>query len=175
MIDDFNLLVSSARGNEREANHEMRYLLREIGDDSARTDYTSVSGLTVAKTALDPVQVVLKLRSVLKYKPWQFRYILKVKPVEDVVPCDIPSIGAAVVNKVGKLSKAETFRVTLEKRQSHVSSKEIIETVASKVPRKVELRNPDKIVLIEVIGRVAGVSIISPGDILGIEKEKRSL
>lgn len=167
--------MSSARGNEREANHEIRYLLGELGDGFARTDCTPVSGLTVARTALDPVKVVPKLRSVLKYRPWQFRYILKVKPVEEVVPCDIPSIGAAVDNRANKVGENETFRVSLEKRQSHVSSKEIIDAVAAKVPRKVELRNPDKIVLIEVIGRVAGVSVISPGDILGIEKEKRIL
>ena len=174
MIHDFNLLLSSARGNEREANHEIRYLLRELGDASPKTDFALVSGLTVAKTSLDPVKVISKLRPVLKYRPWQFRYILKVKPVEEVVPCDIPSIGAAVVNRAGKVGVDETFRVSLEKRRSRVSSKEIIDAVASKVPRKVELRNPDKIVLIEVIGNVAGVSVISPHGILGIEKEKRT-
>lgn len=175
MLDDFNLLVSSARGNEREANDEIRYLLIELGDGSVRTDYAPVSGLTVAKTALDPVRVVAKFRSILKYRPWEFRYILKVKPVEKVIPCDISTIGAAVLDKASKVGKDETFRVSLEKRQSHVSSREIIDAVASKIPRKVDLRNPDKIVLIEVIGRVAGISVLSPGDILGIEKEKRTL
>ncbi len=174
LIGDFNLLISSARGNETEANHEIRYLLGELGDKSATTDYAPVSGLTVAKTILDPVKTVPKLRPVLKYRPWQFRYILKVKPVEEVVPCDISSIGTAVVNRAKRVSKDETFRVSVEKRQSRVSSREIIDAVASKVPRKVELRNPDKIVLIEIIGRMAGVSVISPGDILGIEREKRT-
>jgi tRNA acetyltransferase TAN1 len=173
LIHDFNLLLSSARGNEREANQEIRYLLRELGDASPKTDFALVSGLTVAKTSLDPVKVVSKLRPVLKYRPWQFRYILKVKPVEEVVHCDIPSIGAAVVNRARQVGVDETFRVSLEKRRSRVSSKEIIDAVASKVPRKVELRNPDKIVLIEVIGDVAGVSVISPRGILGVEKEKR--
>lgn len=173
MIHDFNLLLSSARGNEREANEEIRYLLLELGDPSPKTDYALVSGLSVAKTLLDPVKVVSKLRPVLKYRPWQFRYILKVKPVEEVVTCDISSISAAVVNRARQVGVDETFRVSLEKRRSRVSSKEIIDAVASKVPRKVELRDPDKIVLIEVIGDVAGVSIISPTGILGIEKEKR--
>src|SRR2546425_5181136 len=61
LIHDFNLLLSSARGNEREANHEIRYLLRELGDASPKTDFALVSGLTVAKTSLDPVKVVSKL------------------------------------------------------------------------------------------------------------------
>ncbi|HYY91985.1 MAG TPA: THUMP domain-containing protein [Candidatus Dormibacteraeota bacterium] len=174
-MKDFNLLLSSARGTETEANHEIRYLLREMGDPSATTDFAPVSGLTVAKTKLDPVKVISALRRVLKHKPWQFRYILKVKPVEQVVPCDVSAIGAAVVDRVRKVGIDETFRVSLEKRRNQVSSREIIDTVASKVPRKVELRNPDKIVLIEVIGNIAGISVISPQSILGIEKEKRRL
>lgn len=174
-MKDFNLLVSSARGTEREANYEVEYLLREQGDPSPTTDFALVSGLTVAKTRLDPEKVILKLRQVLKHRPWQFRYILKVKPVEEVVPCEISAIGAAVVKRAKKVKANETFRVSLEKRRNQVSSKEIIDAVASKVPRKVELRNPDKIVLIEVIGNIAGVAVISPRSILGIEKEKRTL
>jgi tRNA acetyltransferase TAN1 len=174
-MKDFNLLVSSARGTEGEANHEIRYLLRELGDNSPTTDFAPVSGLTVAKTSLDPIKVVSGLRRVLKYRPWQFRYILKVKPVERVVPCEVSSIGSAVVDRIKKVGASETFRVSVEKRRSQVSSREIIDAVASKVPRKVELKNPDKIVLIEIIGNIAGVSIISPESILGIEREKRTL
>ena len=173
-MNDFNLLLSSARGTEDEANHEIRYLLRELGDSNPTTDYSPVSGLTVAKTRLDPVKVISGLRPVLRHRPWQFRYILKIKPVQEVVPCEISAIGDAVVERVNKVRADETFRVSLEKRRSQVSSREIIDAVASKVPRKVELRNPDKIVLIEVIGNIAGVSVISPRNILGIEKEKRS-
>ena len=173
-MKDFNLLVSSARGTEGEANHEIRYLLRELGDSMPSTDFSPVSGLTVAKTRLDPVRVISGLRRILRLRPWQFRYILKVKPVEQVVPCEISAIGAAVVERVKKVRTDETFRVSIEKRRSQVSSREIIDSVASKVPRRVELRNPDKIVLIEVIGNVAGVSVISPRNILGIEKEKRT-
>ncbi len=88
MLNDFNLLVSSARGNEREANSELWYLVGELGDRSVKTDYTPVSGLTVAKTELNPVRVVADLRSILKERPWEFRYILKVKPVKKVVPCE---------------------------------------------------------------------------------------
>ena len=173
-MDDFNLLVSSARGTEEEANHEIEYLLREFGDAHPTTNFAPVSGLTVAKTKLDPVKVIPKLRGVLPYRPWQFRYILKVKPVEQVVPCEISAIASAVVDRIRKVRPNETFRVSLEKRRNKISSREIIDAVAQKIPRKVELRNPDKIVLIEVIGNIAGVSIISPRSILGIEKEKRT-
>lgn len=175
LLDDFNLLVSSSRGNEREANSELWYLVGELGDRSVKTGYTPVSGLTVARTRLDPLRVVADLRSILKERPWEFRYILKVKPVRKVVPCEIESISDAAVEQASAIEEEETFRVSVEKRLSKILSKQIIDSVAAKVPRKVDLRNPSKIVQIEIIGTVAGVSVIEPDQILGVEREKRAL
>jgi tRNA acetyltransferase TAN1 len=49
----------------------------------------------------------------------------------------------------------------------------IIDAIAKRIERKVDLDNPDKIVLVEVIGQLAGLSLISSNDILSIEREKR--
>ena len=173
MLDDFNLLVSSARGKEREANSELVYLIGELGDRSAETSYTPVSGLTVAKTSLDPLKVIQNLRLILREKPWEFRYVLKVKPVQKVVACEIEAIGNAVSERSRAIRDGETFRVSIEKRRSDVSSKEVIDAIAAKIPRKVDLRDPGKIVLVEIIGGVAGIAVIRPNGILGIEREKR--
>ena len=173
LLRDFNLLVSSSRGEEGDANSELQYLLGELGDKDARTDYTIVSGLTVAKTTLEPTRVVSDLRTSLRDSPWKFRYVLKVKPVRVVVACTISEIASAAAQQVSRIREGETFRVSVEKRRNAIPSKEIIDAVASKVPRKVELRSPGKIMMIEIIGDLAGVSVIEPGGILGVEKEKR--
>jgi tRNA acetyltransferase TAN1 len=173
LLDDFNLLVSSARGDERDANSELQYLLGELGDRAITTSYTPVSGLTVAKTELEPVRVIGGLRAILRTRPWEFRYILKVRPVIQVVRCTMKEIEHAVAQQVQVIGDRESFRISIEKRQSSFSSKDVIDTVASKIPRKVNLQNPHKIVLIEIISQLAGVSIIEPGCILGVEREKR--
>src|SRR2546422_6228128 len=102
-MKDFNLLVSSARGTEGEANEEIRYLLRELGDTSPTTDFAPVSGLTVAKTILDPVKVISGLRRILRYRPWQFRYILKVNPANKVSRAEIPPFATAGVRGVRRV------------------------------------------------------------------------
>src|SRR5438046_10412114 len=102
-MKDFNLLVSSARGTEGEANEEIRYLLRELGDTSPSTDFAPVSGLTVAKTILDPVKVISALRRILRDRPWQLRYVLNVTAGEQVVPCEISAIGSAGVRRAQKV------------------------------------------------------------------------
>lgn len=173
-MSDFDLLLSSARGNESEANHEARYLLGELGDRTSSTDFTIVSGLTVAKTSLEPVSTIPRLRSILRKSPWKFRYLLKIKPIACVVPCDLRSIEAAAKSLVRDIQATETFRVSLEKRRSEISSKEVVDAVASQIGRRVELRNPDKVVLIEIVGKIAGLSMIRPTEILSVEKEKRT-
>ena len=175
MLDDFNLLVSTSRGNERNTCSEVWYLLGELGDKNARVDVTSAIGLVVAKTILDPVDVVHKLRMILKERPWEFRYTLKVTPVQRVVQTDIEEIKRVSADLAREITAGETFRVSVEKRHTDVAGREIVEAIASGIDRKVNLEKPDRIVLVEVLGKLSGISILRPDDILSTERERRSL
>ncbi|HUV34820.1 MAG TPA: THUMP domain-containing protein, partial [Candidatus Desulfaltia sp.] len=75
----------------------------------------------------------------------------------------------------GRVGQEESFRVTLEKRRTQLSSLEIIEPVAELFDRKVNLENPDWVVLVEVLGKDAGVSVVKPGDVLNVQKERARL
>jgi len=172
---NFNLIISCARGLESDACSEMWFLLGEIGDRDPKVEKSEISGLIVAETSLDPFQAVHKLREMLKSSPEEFRYTLKVVPVETVVPARIELIEKAAAELSGKIGENETFRVTVEKRHTGLSTREIIEAVAKHIDRKVSLEKPDKIILIEVMGRVCGVSVIKPDDILSVVKEKQAI
>ncbi|MEM1515606.1 MAG: THUMP domain-containing protein [Candidatus Bathyarchaeia archaeon] len=172
VMDDFNLLISTSKGNENNACSEIWFLLGELGDKEALVDKTEVAGLVVAKTKLDPFKVIEGLRKILKERPWEFRYVLKVIPIEVVVRTRIEEIKRAAASLYYKISENETFRVTVEKRHIEISSKEIIEAAVENLNRKVDLNNPDKIILIEVLGRLTGISVIRPTDILSVVKEK---
>jgi hypothetical protein len=48
MIEDFNLLATTARGNERAMCKELLYILKEeLGDSQAQTAKTKIRGLIV--------------------------------------------------------------------------------------------------------------------------------
>lgn len=176
MMEDFNLLVSTSRRNERKACNEFWYLLREVGDISAEVEPTPISGLIVSKTELDPVKAVEKLRRILFQKPWEFRYVLKVRPIQIVVPSDLEEIGGKAAELANMyISDGESFRVTVEKRRCELRSREIVEEVARRIERRVSLEKPDKVILIEVLGQITGIAVIPPEAILSVEKEKRNL
>ena len=171
-LRDFNLLISTSRGNERNALSEAWFLLGEIGDREALVERTGISGLIVAKTVLDSFSVVRDFRRMLDKRPGEFRYILRVIPIKLVTRSSLDEIKKAVARISSKILEKETFRITVEKRHSELSTKEIVREAASGIERKVDLGNPDKIVLIEVLGGSTGVSIVSPNDVLSIVKEK---
>ena len=173
MLNDFNLIISTSRGNERNTCSEMWYLLGEVGDRGSTIETTSVVGLVIAKTKLDPVKAVHDLRNLLKERPWEFKYTLKLAPIKKVVNAKLEEIEKAGLELADGIQENEKFRVTVEKRHTDLSSKTIIDTVAKRVTRTVDLDSPDKILLVEIIGELAGLALIKPDDILSVEREKR--
>jgi len=172
MIRDFNLLATTSRGNEDEVCSELWYLLGEIGDSAPTIEKTGVAGLIAAKTAFNPFEVIEKLRKILHERPYEFRYTLRIIPIERVVRTDLKEIQRVATELSSKIKENETFRVTVEKRFTEISTRDIIETAASNIERKVDLNKPDKILLIEVIGGLTGISVIKPDEILAVVKEK---
>jgi len=172
MLRDFNLLATTSRGNEGDACSELWHLLGDIGDSTPTVDKTGVSGLIAVKTVFNPFGVIEKFREILRERPYEFRYTLRIIPVEKVVRTDLGEIQRAATDLSSKIGENETFRVTVEKRFTEASTQDIVEAAAANVEKKVDLNNPDKILLIEVVGRFTGISVIKPDDILSVMKEK---
>jgi tRNA acetyltransferase TAN1 len=71
-----------------------------------------------------------------------------------------------------RIAEDESFRVTVEKRFTALHTKDIIEAAASDIKRKANMNNPDRILQIEVLGALTGISLLKPSDILSVMKEK---
>jgi tRNA acetyltransferase TAN1 len=172
LLSDFNLLASTMRGNERQMCYELAFLLKEAGDQDPKVDKAGIRGLVVAKTALNPVEAVEKFRALLAEKSYEFRYSLRIIPVEKVVHTELEEIKTAALELAAKMAETETFRVTVEKRFTGIHSHDIIEAVATNVKNQVNLESPDRVLLIEVLGAYSGVSLLKPSDLLSVQKAK---
>jgi len=173
LIRDFNLLVSTSRGNERQMCSELSYLLKElVGDPAPVVAKTGIRGLVAAKTSLDPCEVIEKFRSILQDRPYEFRYALRIIPIERVLATNLDEIRKVAIELAAKIAQNETFRVTIEKRFTSLHSRDFIEAAANNIERKADLDNPDKVLLIEVLGGITGMSLIKPSSIISVLKEK---
>ena len=172
MLSDFNLLASTMRGNERQMCYELAFLLKEVGDPEPKVDKTGIRGLVVAKTSLNPIEVVEKFHALLAQKPYEFRYSLRIIPIEKVIHTELEEIKDAALDLTARMAETDTFRVTVEKRFTNIRSHDLIEAVATNVKNKVDLEKPDRVLLIEVIGGYTGVSMLKPTDLVSVLKEK---
>ncbi|MER3408314.1 MAG: hypothetical protein C4292_06205 [Nitrososphaera sp.] len=176
MSMDFNLIVSTFRFAEEDACEEMLDLLERMGDDGAEAEITDVTGLVVVRTSMDPFKVIENLKKTVASEPWEIRYILRVIPVERIVPPELEDIqGAAGELASARIKEDETFRITVEKRYSHLHSREIIAYIGDVVRRKVNLDNPDWTVLVEIIGRHASVSVVRQDQVFSAVVAKRDV
>jgi len=71
-------------------------------------------------------------------------------------------------------SKAK-YRISVKKRQSTLTTSDIIDTIASTIQNDVSLKDFDWNVQVEVIGDSTGISILRKSDIFKPISEKRNL
>ena len=173
---NFDLIASTFKYREEDAQEELLGLLKILGDYQPKSQITGIKGILVAYTNLDRFQVVDSIRQLLKSEPWQVHYVLRLLPIELVVPTKIDDIGNATKNLALKMDSQDTFRITVERRHTFVSSDNIISEVGRNITNKVDLKSPDWIVLVEIIGSLTGVSVLKPNQIFRsvIEKRKNS-
>ena len=167
MVKGFNLIVTTARGQENLAAIELEDLLRSLGDEAPQVTTTSISGLLTAKTSLNPFEVIEKVKDIMEEEPWRIGSLMRMIPVEEVVESNIDEIAKTVEKLASKIPEDQSFRITIEKRHSSLSSSEII------VNRKVDLKNPDWIVLVEVVGAYTGISVLRPEQVLSLAKLRK--
>jgi tRNA acetyltransferase TAN1 len=174
-MKEFNLIATSDQINVSNAASELWVHLRDIGDDSPRVNRTGIKGIVKGFTCFDAVEAIHKLRSALTENPNKFKHIFRVIPIQTVVDTDVSIIVESVKQMADRIKVGESFRITLEKRRTNLRSQEIIEAAAEVIDRPVNLSNPDWVVLIEILGRETGISILSLTDTLNVQKEKFAL
>ena len=170
-----NLIVTCARHLEGDTEDELVDILEELGDSDVKIAVSNMSGIITVETKLDPIEVVRKMKEMLLDEPWSIRYCLRVIPVQKIVETDIEEIEKMISSIKNQIEEKESYRILIEKRNSEISSKEIITKIANGIKNKVSLDHPDKIILIEILGIVTGISILKNSDILSVEITKRSM
>jgi len=170
-----NLIVTCARHLEGDTEDELIDILDKLGDSDVKISVSSMSGIITIETKLDPIEVVRKIKEIVLDEPWSIRYCLRIIPIQKVVKTNIEEIEKEISSMLDQIRKKESYRILIEKRNSDISSKEIITKIANGIKNKVSLDFPDKVILIEILGIVTGISILKKSDILSLEKTKRSI
>ena len=171
-----NLIVTCPRHMEEDAADEIVGVLDIMGDDAPDITITNMSGILTAKTTLDPVSVSKRIKGMLKDEPWSIRYCMRVIPIHTTVRAEADAIADAASEMAKRtIPKDATYRISIEKRNCSLSSSSIIGSIADSIKNKVSLEHADMIILVEILGGIAGVSVLQDSDIFSAEKTRRSM
>jgi tRNA acetyltransferase TAN1 len=170
-IYDFNLLVSYSWGVYGRAKREIVQVLETLGDEGPVVKRTIAEGIIGVKTSLDSREVVRGLQRLFNEDPFVLQYTLKWVPVDLWTLSDMDSLKEAVRKLKNGIREGERWRMTVEKRRYSQHHKiEIIRELADLIEEKVDLEKPEKILRVDIIGRYAGISILTPQEVFSVAK-----
>lgn len=163
---EFNILVSYPWSQFVNAKKEIQTVLRTLGEENPLISRTIAKGIIGVKTCQNTREVVHTLHRMFSEDASIFQYTSKWVPIELWTHSDIEPMRKAVEQLRTEINIGEKWRITLEKRRFTKHRKiEIIKSLAELIDEKVDLKNPDKILRIDIIGKYAGISILKPNDI----------
>jgi len=168
-----NLIITCARNLESETKNEIKKILDELGDQEPEILNIGMRGILMVDTTIEPSKIIDWIRNKIIEEPWLIRYCLRIIPIQSITETNIDKIKQNVIKLKDSIQKNDSYRITVEKRNTNMSTNEIITEVAKIFPNKVSLNKPDLIVLIEILGDKTGISILKDSELFSLDKSKR--
>ena len=168
-----NLIITCQRNLEEPTILEIQNILERFGDTDAIIDKTIFSGIIQIETKIDSMNVLDGFKDLIEDEPWLIKYCSRIIPIQEECESKLDHITDKVNSLSSIIKKNETYRITVEKRQSSLHTKDIISKIADSLSNKVSLENSDWEIIIQVLRDRTGISIIPPNSILSVHKQKR--
>jgi tRNA acetyltransferase TAN1 len=169
---DANLLVTYNTSHEGRAKEEALALLKEVGEKASFID-SDVEGVFLVSVK-DARKSVRKILEIFDKDHSKFELTFKWTPIDKWVTSDVETLEKEIEKLDGKIDEKESWKLEINKRQYQGSVTDIIMKLTEKITKpKVDLKNPHKIIKIEIIGDKAGISLLESNDFLDVQKLKK--
>ena len=168
-----NLLVTCARNLETETKNEIGKILTELGDQEPEILNVGMRGILMVNTSIEPSKIIDCVRDKITEEPWLIRYCLRIIPIQCITETEMSKITENVIKLKDVIQQNDSYRITIEKRNTNISSTEIISEIAKTFSNKVSLNQPDWTILIEILGDKTGISILKDNEVFSLDKAKR--
>lgn len=170
-MNNFNLVLSTQHGYEQVAETEMWFQLMILGDPHPVIIHSSIPGILLVTTEINPFTVIKKLQEIQNKDPKFFQFTLKLIPIERVIETDLDLMKKAtdeLIDSKRNITQSGKFAIEIRKRSTELSKKDIIDKIAIGIPNEVDLKNPNWIIWMEILGNITGISILTYHDIFSM-------
>ena len=170
-----NLLVTYDPTHPGKAKDEVKILLGETGEDPEFLQ-SGIEGIFLIRIE-EPKKTVKKLVEICSGEPDKFGYTFRWIPVDKWSSSDIGDMSAEIRNLEDKIDDNEKWKLDLTKRKyDKYSTTDLIMSLTENIGKpNVDLKKPDKIVKVDIIGEQAAISLLNAGEYLDVQKMKSHL
>jgi tRNA(Ser,Leu) C12 N-acetylase TAN1 len=161
-----DLLVSYSWRSYGPARDEVMRVLERLGDSHPVIAKSGVPGIAVVHTALDAREVVRRCQEIAASER-AFRFAIKWVPVDCWAQTDLDAIKKVIdEDLVPRIGPGEAFAMRVEKRRwERYHTAEIVAHLTAGIDRPVNLRQPDRIIRLDVLGERTALSLLAPDEI----------
>ena len=86
---------------------------------------------------------------------------------------DLKSIKENITVMIPRIKKTQSYRISIEKRNSKIKSSDLISEIAELIPNKVSLEQADWEIVIQIMGETTCIGVLPKNSIISVSKEKR--
>ncbi len=160
-----NLLITHDPSHADHAVKEVRAIFKDNKIKGTVSKGKSL-GVLLARVS-KPKEVVKKLVKACAKNPAVFASTFHYVPIEKWVKANVKAMQKAIKPLVKNIGVKESWKLDLHKRGLEIDSVRLIQDLTEVVDRKVvDLEKPKKIIQVQIVGKQAGISVLSSDEIL---------
>lgn len=167
-----NMLVTFDPNHRGTAMQELKDSFKAIGEKVQIAD-SGVEGLFRLSVS-DPRKAAVKIAGICRKDPSAFVATHHYIPIDKWCKSEVSDMQSTIKSLLPQIGMNDKWKLNLAKRQwDKMRGDELIHKLTEVIDRpKVDLDNPQKIVQVEIIGTEAGISVLTPTDIIDVQKIK---
>jgi tRNA(Ser,Leu) C12 N-acetylase TAN1 len=166
---DANLLISFDPNHAGKASEEVKALLGDV-----QFMDSNVNGIFLLKTKKNAKEIVKEMKKVCKENPSKFEYTFHWVPIETWCKSTVADMSEVMKKIDARMDPKKSWKMDLGKRNYQTDTMDIIIKLTDNINKpKVDLKNPQQIVKVEILGKNAGISLLDAEELLDTQKIKR--
>ena len=165
-----NLIVTYEPTHAGKAKEEVEDVLK---DKQVTFLESKFDGVFLLHTNDDPKKIVIELTTLCEEEPFRFSKTFRWIPIEHWCNTDIKEMKRLTKQVSENIAPKDTWKMDIGRRGFQADVRELILQLTEEIDKpNVDIKNPQKIVKVEIVGNRAGISLLNLDECLTVSKTK---
>jgi len=175
-MEDFNLLVTYHPNQPGLAEREVVNCVENAGEEVEELESSCVNGVLCVRVTGDAKRVVSDIHMEFREDPNILAHTFHWVPVERWVPATVEDMTEVARELAQGIADDERWMMHVHKRRHDMTTEELVLALTDPISKgKVDLRNPEKIILVEVLGPMAAMALITPDEVINANRMRQEI